>query len=323
MGFRDRKRRLAVISNPHSGRHTRRAGLARVIGSYLAAPRWHYSPETLSDLDDAVAEIGRQAPDVVAFIGGDGAVHQGLTRLLLESDGKGSLPQILVVPTGTMNGLAVALGLQRWTIEQLARRVREKLDSGLPFDTVNLAPVRVGDEYGFLYGSGYPSAILERYYAAPGRGPRTVALLSARLLAESLLASLTFGRLGRQHFELSSSIVEVYDGVGFRPSPHPAHSAILAGTIESVGLGCKALPAAREKPLEFMLRASAMTFGGFMVALGPLWAGLPLPRTFDATTCLARITHETPTVAMLDGDLLAPARDVQISIGPMLSFITG
>lgn len=320
-----RKRQVAVLANPYSGMNTNRAGLATVIGAYLATPRWCYAPDTLTKLDAAAAEIVRRCPDVVAVAGGDGMAHQALTRLIREhADQPGyPMPQILILPTGTMNNVATTLGLMHRPADQLAQRVAAKISSGAPFDTTHLAPMRVGDEFGFMYGAGLPVTILRRYNEAGAGGPRTVVKTVLRLILNETLATITFGRCRQGLFPLLPAQVEAIENGEFRTLPCPSFTAVLAGTIETCGVGCKALPLARQEPREFMVRATTLNFWGFAALLGPLWAGMPLPWTHDARTARARVTYETPTVAMLDGDFLEPCRTADISTGPLLTFVTG
>ena len=320
-----RKRQVAVLANPYSGMNTSRAGLATVIGAYLATPRWCYAPDTLTKLDAAAAEIVRRCPDVVAVAGGDGMAHQALTRLIREhADQPGyPMPQILILPTGTMNNVATTLGLMHRPADQLAQRIATKISSGAPLDTAHLAPMRVGDEFGFMYGAGLPVTILRRYNEAGAGGPRTVVKTVLRLILNEVLTTATFGRCRQSLFPPVPSQVEVFEKGESRVFPYSAYTAILAGTIETCGVGCRALPLARQDPHEFMVRASALNFWGVAALLGPLWAGMPLPWTHDARTAQTRVTYETPMVAMLDGDFLEPSRSVDISTGPLLTFVTG
>ena len=72
-----------------------------------------------------------------------------------------------------------------------------------------------------------------------------------------------------------------------------------------------------------MFRSTQLTFWGIAASLGPLWAGLPLPATFDAVVPCVRIDYQEPTIATIDGDMKAPTNCDVIACGPTLSFITG
>jgi hypothetical protein len=48
----------------------------------------------------------------------------------------------------------------------------------------------------------------------------------------------------------------------------------------------------------------------------PLWAGLPLPATFDAVVPYLTIDYQEPTIATVDGDMKPPRTNDVIGCGP-------
>jgi hypothetical protein len=72
-----------------------------------------------------------------------------------------------------------------------------------------------------------------------------------------------------------------------------------------------------------MLRSTHLSLWGLVASLGPLWAGLPLPATFDAVVPHSRIDYQDPTIATVDGDMKPPRNCDIIACGPVVSFITG
>jgi len=164
-----RKKKIAVFSNPHSGKNTPRAGIGRVIAEVLTTPDWSYPTSTLGELRQAARSIHAKNPDIVTLAGGDGTLHVDLTRILREYEktpGK-PLPLFLIVPTGTMNTVAKNIGLSFRSPEEavaFARRIADKNERQLPFDVVHLHALKVNDEYGFLYGSALPVNLLKWYY---------------------------------------------------------------------------------------------------------------------------------------------------------------
>jgi len=72
-----------------------------------------------------------------------------------------------------------------------------------------------------------------------------------------------------------------------------------------------------------MLRSTHLSFWGLVGSLGPLWAGLPLPATFDAVVPHLTIDYQEPDHRHRRRRHEAGQdRDV-IGCGPTLSFITG
>ena len=104
-----RMRRIAMIANPISGRHSseRRAQLDAVAAVLRSAGDELQRYET--DGPGSAAALARQASehgcDTVIVCGGDGTVHQALQGLARTQTALG------VVPFGTANALAVGLGL--------------------------------------------------------------------------------------------------------------------------------------------------------------------------------------------------------------------
>ena len=319
-----RRRRVAVLTNPRSGKNTKRAGLAKALGSFLTSPRWVYAPETLQQLDRDAATIRRERHDVVAIIGGDGTASQALTRLIIEHEAHADqpMPQVIIVPTGSMNNLATTLGQTRWPADVFVRRIVEKLASGAPFDTAHLAMLRCGDAFGTTFGAGFPVSFLEKYYADGAGGPPGALRTVLQVLLNDALVALPFVKRQRLINPLSSEVTMI-DGDQRVTSPYGEHTLIMAGSIETIGLNCAALPQARRDHGKFMLRASSLSVWGLAACIGPLWIGAPLPMTFEGTTARAELRFDTPTRTMLDGDFQPATRELALSMGPTLTFITG
>jgi hypothetical protein len=164
-----RKKKIAVFSNPHSGKNTPRAGIGRMIAEIMTTPDWTYATSTLGELKQAARSIHAKNPDIVILAGGDGTVHLDLTKILREwaKTPNMPLPHFLLVPGGTMNTVAANLGLSCSNpaeAVEFARRIAYKIEHQLPFDTVHVNPLKVNDDYGFLYGAGLPVNLLNQYY---------------------------------------------------------------------------------------------------------------------------------------------------------------
>lgn len=325
MSIFNRRHRVAVLVNPHSGKNTKRAGLAKTLGSYLVSPSRLFAPATLFELDVAVAAVCRLRPDILVIIGGDGTVHNALTRLIHEYAGSGVkvLPRIVIVPAGSMNNLAGTFGATSWTVTEFVQRFKAKLDSGAAFDTARLAPLRCDDDYGITFCFGLSTAFLERYWASGSGGPLGAVRTAVGTLLDEAVTVLPFARGRRPASRPIPSEVILVDERGRRRSPYQAHTVVIAGVTETIGLGCRALPDARRDPGKFMIRASTLSFWDLATRLGQFWFGADMPGTFEGTATSAELNCETPASAMLDGDLLPARRDLRLSLGPELTFITG
>jgi len=97
---------LALLANPDSG-----SGEAEDVAATLRAMGPGVSEYTLDQVDEAVAS----GPDRIAVAGGDGSLAPVAAALA-----KGGGPELAVIPTGTANDFARALGLPSDTDEACA-----------------------------------------------------------------------------------------------------------------------------------------------------------------------------------------------------------
>lgn len=71
-----------------------------------------------------------------------------------------------------------------------------------------------------------------------------------------------------------------------------------------------------------MLRSTQLSFWGLASNATALWAGQPIPATFDTLASQVTIDYQEPTIATVDGDMKAPATHDVVGCGPSMSFIT-
>lgn len=318
---------LAVLANPKAGANTSRAGLAVKLAQHLVAGRKHqlYAPGTFCGLDEAVSDIRQRCQDPVFVVGGDATVSHAITRLERECAAyPGSvMPRVFVIPMGSMNNLDSIINPGHPPWQEMVARIGAKIDDGLAFDEVEMATLRCDDALGFTAGWGFPVAFTKEYYAAKAGGPSgAVKTILRVILNEALIALRLRGRCRSLTVPLRSSI-SLFDGAERLLSPFDSHTLVIAGAIETLGLGCTALPDARRYPGKFMLRASQLSAMGFAARLRMVWAGLPLPLSFGGTADRAELEFGEPTSVMLDGEVLPPKREFRLTSGPRLKFVTG
>jgi diacylglycerol kinase family enzyme len=133
------------------------------------------------------AELGRQAVaeglDVVVALGGDGTVNEVVNGLL--SDGvKPDNPAFAVVPGGSTNVFARALGLPRDWVEAtgvLLEALRDKRERPIGLGLVN------GRYFTFCAGLGLDAAVVHRVERARLRGRTSTPLLYLRSMASQMM----------------------------------------------------------------------------------------------------------------------------------------
>lgn len=333
---RQRNGKMHIVTNPNAGKHTGHAGIGYVIGRILSQPKNPnklYDTKTLQDLEGVAEQINRDTDPgkIVAIASGDGGVHHVITRVVKRHlDGGLDLPDFAIIPVGTMNMVATAIGCNRIIMppKSLAERIRDKLDSGKEFEYVHCRVMKINGEYGFIFGVGLPIHLLESYYddgSDMRGGPQAAKVIFGSLWRE-LVAKMTFGRKKEGLLEPLHATVRL---PGHHPpcAPLMSHTAIMASTIDQLGFGCRAMPDAlaigqREK--RFLLRSTGLTYLGAAMMIGQIWAGFSLPDTFDAAVAKAEIgfIHE-PSKFMIDGEFKPAVGSVTIEAGPLLRFIVG
>ena len=324
-----KRRKVALVANPNAGKHTPRAGLGAIIGSVLASPanpNRIYDTKTLEELSRAARQIQMERPEILAVAGGDGTLHKTLTSVFQEYERRPEvpLPQILLIPIGTMNNVATAIGATRYDPVTLARRIDEKIKKNRAFDVVHVRIMKINGEYGFMHGAGLPVNFLQAYYSydhALGKKRIIKVLLSA--IWDELLAVLPLRKSKQLLTRPIHARIKLPDDHEPPVAPFMTHTAFMAATIDQVGFGCRAMPDAMRTDGCFMIRSSRLTFWGFVASIGHLWAGLSLPSSFDAAVSNVVIEYEQPTVTMVDGEIKPPRTSDVIESGPLLTFIIG
>ncbi len=100
---------IALISNPRS---TGNIALLPEIRAFIAANQniYHYEIDDVAQVPEALRQIARIEPDILAINGGDGTVQRALTELEQGGWFKGPVPPVAVLPNGKTNLIAYDLG---------------------------------------------------------------------------------------------------------------------------------------------------------------------------------------------------------------------
>ena len=115
----DRPPRLAVITNPDSGRNRRHLPeVRRVLRRHAAVP--HVEARDPGEVAAGIAQLTDPAPDVLVVNGGDGTVQAVLTALL-GNPSLARLPTLALVRGGTTNMTAGDVGLREAPLRALDR----------------------------------------------------------------------------------------------------------------------------------------------------------------------------------------------------------
>ncbi len=302
-----------MLFNPRSKRNKRDPDLADRLTLALGDPARVRGPRTLEDLDTFACELHEARPPVLAICGGDGTYHRTLTALV-RAYGSDKLPALVLLRGGTMNTIPNGLGVRRQRPELLLHRLL-KAPETLARTQRNV--LRVGDRYGFLFGTGVMYGFLAEYY----RNENLSALVAAQTLARGSLSALWGGATIKRIQEPFIGSVELPSGERWDERPY---LAIACGALEQIGLGFKPFHRSGERPGCFHILGVHAGPMKVVTDLPRLWSGRGF-RDAVATQAVvpyARLHSSTPIRYMIDGDLYqGTERELEIGAGPSVSFL--
>lgn len=220
---------IALLSNPHA---TGNLALLPAMRAVVAAhPNiYHYEIDDVAQVPEALRQIARIKPDILALNGGDSTVQSVLTELHHDNWFAGAVPPVAVLPNGTTNLIAHNLGASDDAIAALRRLVtiaRGDVESHV----VPHALIRLSSEGGMapafglvLGGGGLADIILfcrKRIYplGLPNRvshGLAAIVLLAASLVSRrARRLTVSVRRAGRLQGSFAAVLVTTLDRLLF------------------------------------------------------------------------------------------------------------
>lgn len=305
---------VAVFVNPGSRANRRDPGCAERFAKILGESGRVVAPPNLPLLAEEARRIASLAPGVIGIHGGDGTLHRTLSALIAAYQPR-SLPPVAILPGGTMNVVASSLGIRAKPETLLAELVEADRQGSSPV-TLRRRCLRVGNDYGFIFGNGLLANFLEEYYARGSYGASRAVWIIFRIL----VSLLTTGRYARRVFRRFRGRVHI-DG---NQLPQTHLTGIGAATVTEVGFGFKLHHRADDDPDRM---------GGLAIHGGPLALLLDVldvrlgrglsPKRADSFVA-SRLDIE-PVAAestyTLDGDLYVAQGPFTVEVGPVLEIV--
>src|SRR5262249_49137674 len=160
----------------------------------------------------------------------DGTNHVTLTGFIDVYKGQ-HLPQIAFLRGGTMNTVANSVGVSRGRPEGLLGRLISAYAerSYQPLVNVERHVMRIGDHYGFLFGTGVVYGFLAEYY----RGGEPTPTVAAKTLLRAVGSTFVRGPMIQRMAKPFRGRVELPDGTAWAERDY---LAVAAGTIDQIGL---------------------------------------------------------------------------------------
>jgi diacylglycerol kinase (ATP) len=309
---------IGVVLNPRSRRNLRdpRAAtrLARALGDHGVVRE----ARSIDELHRIAEDFKRLRIEVLGISGGDGTNHVTITGFLNVYGGM-ALPQLAFLRGGTMNTVANSVGVSQGKPEGLlGRLIRAYAQrSSQPLANVERHVMRIGEHYGFLFGTGAVYGFLAEYYRDGEPSP----LVAAKTLARGIGSTLIRGQMVRRMAQPFRGSVELDDGTTWEERDY---LSIAGGTIDQIGLNFRPFHRFAERKNAFHLLGIHASPMRFVRELPRIWRAEPMRsgRAFEATPTRAIVRSAEGTMRyMIDGDLHEQRGELEVSIGPRVKIV--
>jgi diacylglycerol kinase family enzyme len=308
---------IGLITNPRARTNVKDPARMRRLG-YLVGSRG--LPEATGSLDDLyrVAEEFRSAGiDILAINGGDGTIGCTVTAFIKVYQAAGTpLPLVAILRGGTMNTTANSLGI-KGPPGRLLFELLDRYHNREPFAVYEREVLKVGEDYGFIFGNGVIHNFLKAYYGTGKPSPA----VAARVLLRGVASALVGGAFAAQLTKRFRAHVTA-DGQAWAVSDF---MSVGAAVVEQIGLGFTPFYRCNERPGAFAILGIHTGALGIALELPRIWRGRPMRRdkTIDAVVSEVVLESDGELEYTIDGDTYRGGRLLRLESGPRLRLILG
>ena len=257
---------IGVIHNPNAkknrGKNHIVPSLRKIVGKSGIVEETKHPDE----IPRATEKFRNMDIDILAINGGDGTNHLTLTHFLKVYAGQ-PIPPFIHLRGGTMNTVANSLGISREPTEQILKKIADKYTRREKMDVIKRNIMKIGDKYGFIFGSGLVANFLEAYYEGRTTGPGK----AIRVIAKSIISAISRTEYIKKLFMPVNARVSADS----REIPLRYFTLLLGATIKDVGLGFKPTYLG-DKAGTFHLLASDISPIRVILSLPKVLKGIPL-----------------------------------------------
>jgi len=309
---------IGVITNPLSRKNQRNPGIVGQLGYVLGEKGDLQQPGDLDALDEVAARFHERGIDILCVNGGDGTIHKALTALK-GVYGDAPLPQVALLPGGTMNIIANSVGARGKPADVLHHVVRAyHADQPLrttPRSLLKITSEGLDTQYGFLFGNGIIAGFLEAYY----EGGQPTPAKAARVLAHGVMSTMVNGKYVKRLLKPFRGTLTL-DGKDW---PEKEWTAVAVGTVEQLGLGFSPFRHVIGNPGQMHVNGIGGSVIDLMWELPRTYRGAPLarPGNHDGACRELVLQSETSQSFMIDGDFHRGDREVTLAIADTIDFI--
>lgn len=269
--------------------------------------------DTLAEAKRAFLQIYEARPKVLVVCGGDGTLHHALNQLI-PLYGNEPLPNIAIVPAGTMNVVFHSTSTNRHRKDLDFGSMFEELVSKQQGSACELPLLRCQDTYGFIFAVGGFANFVAWYRDHPDPSPWHALRLMVRLMVSTVFRRKSADDIFPS-FRACVTIDERQQTQIFR--------TISVSAVSHIGLGFHPYPdaqTAQKKLGAFLLRGSAMSLPRY--AMDFLRKKKPQTPAFQQLPALAvDISLQEKLVWMMDGEMFPAETSLTIRLGPTLRFV--
>ena len=267
---------------------------------------------SLAEVDDVIREFKKSGIPYVAVCGGDGTAHHVLSRMI-HLYKKEPVPPLLHLRAGTMNTQSRTINLKGKPGDILKRMVDILKKNGSP-RLFTRDTIRIDDKFGFIFGVGMTANFLHEYYQGEGTGPKK----AVKTIWKAIKAVTVGGDVGTLFDRLNCTV-----NVDGNIVPHHDFIAVIATTVDDIGIGFKPMYRAYEKDGTFHILSVGCEPSDIVKNLVKIKTGKPIhhPYLFDSIGKKAVITSEKKMLYTIDGDMYEAEGKLVAEIGPQVRLV--
>jgi diacylglycerol kinase family enzyme len=315
--LKERPLRVGIIVNPHSRHNVRCPDLAAKYQKIGGEEFEVMVTDSARDLFYIAQEFRKRKIPYLGISGGDGTVHNVISAFIREYS-PDPIPDVILLDDGTMNNIAGSIGMSSEWKYILSRFLSDLNNGSLIFQKRDT--IEIDGKYCFLFGCGIVTNFLvEAYHGEKGfgRNLEVVWLSIVESIKTMFCKDATAFRI------MKSLSADLY--VSGKKLPLTRILALLAGTVEKIGMGMKPLSMAGKTTGYFHMIATEMSCAKILFNLIPIGSGLGLPfhdsSYFDVIVNDIEIRAHEPFEYTMDGDMYLSDGILKAKPGPAIRFV--
>lgn len=265
----------------------------RTIGGELVDVR---ESTTFEDMEQCLHDFHEQQISYLGIAGGDGTIHQVITRFIRIYNESGAImPPVVILKGGTMDNVSRTIRLKGKGPDILKRMVTS-IRNSMPILSYERDTLQIDNYYCFLFGAGFVTNFLNEAYSGKEKG----FWKNLYVIRKSIIHAIRKPKRN-SIFQGFTATVRV-DG---KELPYNDMTAILSGTVEEIGMGFSPLSRAHKGPGTFHTIISSLEPLEFLPNLPAFYEGKSIlaPNHFDDVVTSMEILSQAPFEYTMDGDI--------------------